>query len=105
SLLTPQGDLWRHLADTQLADIFVNTLVLLIVVGLGTTIIGAGTAWLVTMCSFPGSHRLEPRRLLVPRSRLGRCRRPPLHTGALSLRLPRRPHRLPDAVTRTDRGE
>src|SRR6185295_11225412 len=59
SLLTPQGDLWRHLADTQLADIFVNTLVLLIVVGLGTTIIGAGTAWLVTMCSFPGSRLLQ----------------------------------------------
>ncbi len=31
SLFTPQGDLWRHLADTQLADIFFNTLVLLLV--------------------------------------------------------------------------
>ena len=37
SLFTPQGELWRHLADTQLADIVVNTLVLLLVVGLGTT--------------------------------------------------------------------
>ena len=59
SLFTPQGDLWRHLADTQLIDIFFNTLVLLLVVGLGTTIIGAGTAWLVTMCSFPGSRLLQ----------------------------------------------
>jgi len=59
SLFTPQGDLWRHLAATQLTDIFANTLVLLIVVGLGTTIIGAGTAWLVTMCSFPGSRLLQ----------------------------------------------
>jgi iron(III) transport system permease protein len=59
SLFTPQGDLWRHLADTQLADIFANTLVLLVVVGLGTTVIGAGTAWLVTMCSFPGSRLLQ----------------------------------------------
>src|SRR5512144_1211202 len=59
SLFTPQGDLWRHLADTQLADIFANTLVLLIVVGLGTTIIGTGTAWLVTMCRFPGSRVLQ----------------------------------------------
>ncbi|MFZ5781478.1 MAG: ABC transporter permease [Pseudomonadota bacterium] len=54
SLLTGQGDLWRHLADTQLADIVANTLVLLIVVGCGTIIIGTGTAWLVTMCRFPG---------------------------------------------------
>ena len=59
SLFTPQGELWRHLADTQLIDIFFNTLVLLLVVGLGTTIIGAGTAWLVTMCSFPGSRLLQ----------------------------------------------
>src|SRR5918994_4182666 len=59
SLFTPQGELWRHLADTQLIDIFFNTLVLLLVVGLGTTIIGAGTAWLVTMCSFPGSRMLQ----------------------------------------------
>ena len=59
SLFTPQGELWRHLADTQLSDIFGNTLVLLLVVGLGTTIIGAGTAWLVTMCRFPGSRLLQ----------------------------------------------
>ena len=59
SLFTLQGELWRHLADTQLIDIFFNTLVLLLVVGLGTTIIGAGTAWLVTMCSFPGSRLLQ----------------------------------------------
>ena len=28
-------------------------------VGLGTTIIGTGTAWLVTMCRFPGSRLLQ----------------------------------------------
>ena len=28
SLFTPQAELWRHLADTQLVDIFLNTLVL-----------------------------------------------------------------------------
>ena len=59
SLLTPQDELWRHLADTQLSDIVANTLVLLLVVGLGTTVIGAGTAWLVTMCRFPGSRLLQ----------------------------------------------
>ncbi|MGH8432784.1 MAG: iron ABC transporter permease, partial [Solimonas sp.] len=59
SLLTWQGDLWRHLADTQLSDIAGNTVVLLLVVGLGTTLIGAGTAWLVTMYRFPASRLLQ----------------------------------------------
>jgi iron(III) transport system permease protein len=59
SLFTWQGDLWQHLADTQLSDIVGNTIVLLLGVGLGTTIIGAGTAWLVTMCRFPGSRLLQ----------------------------------------------
>src|SRR5882724_3516101 len=59
SLFTPQHELWQHLADTQLADIFANALVLLVLVGLGTTIIGTGTAWLVTMCRFPGSDLLQ----------------------------------------------
>lgn len=59
SLFTSQGELWRHLVDTQLSDIVGNTLVLLLIVGLGTTIIGAGTAWLVTMCRFPGSRLLQ----------------------------------------------
>ncbi|CAN5788391.1 iron ABC transporter permease [soil metagenome] len=65
SVFTGQADLWRHLADTQLAGIVGNTAILLAVVGLGTTIIGAGTAWLVTMCRFPGS-RLLHWALLLP---------------------------------------
>ena len=59
SLLSWQGELWRHLAETQLSDIVANTFVLLLGVGLGTTIIGTGTAWLVTMCRFPGSRLLQ----------------------------------------------
>lgn len=59
SLLTWQGDLWRHLAETQLSDIVVNTIALLGGVGLGTVAIGTSTAWLVTMCRFPGSRFLE----------------------------------------------
>ena len=59
SLFTSQAELWRHLADTQLLAIFGNTVVLLVVVGLGTALIGAGTAWLVTMCRFPGSSLLQ----------------------------------------------
>lgn len=59
SLFSAQGELWRHLAETQLRDIVGNTLVLLIGVGLGTVVIGTGTAWLVTMCRFPGSRMLQ----------------------------------------------
>ncbi len=54
SLFTDQTDLWRHLAETQLADIVGNTVVLLFGVGVGTVVLGTGTAWLVTMCRFPG---------------------------------------------------
>jgi iron(III) transport system permease protein len=59
SLLSWQGELWRHIAETQLSDIVGNTIVLLVGVGLGTTVIGTGTAWLVTMCRFPGSRTLQ----------------------------------------------
>ena len=58
SLAAPQGALWQHLAETQLPDILGNTAVLLAGVGLGTTLVGTGTAWLVTMCRFPGSRPL-----------------------------------------------
>jgi iron(III) transport system permease protein len=65
SLLSWQGEVWRHLAETQLSDIVANTVILLLGVGFGTTILGAGTAWLVTMCRFPGS-RLMQWALLLP---------------------------------------
>jgi len=54
SLFTDQLALWRHLAETQLADILANTIILLLGVGVGTVVLGTGTAWLVTMCRFPG---------------------------------------------------
>ncbi|TAJ96466.1 MAG: iron ABC transporter permease [Reyranella sp.] len=59
SLFSGQGELWRHLVDTQLRDIVGNTIVLLLGVGLGTVVIGTGTAWLVTTCRFPGVGLLQ----------------------------------------------
>ncbi|UYN93198.1 MAG: iron ABC transporter permease [Enhydrobacter sp.] len=59
SLFDWRGELWAHLATTTLADIVSNTVVLLIGVGVGTTLIGTGTAWLVTMHRFPFSRTLE----------------------------------------------
>ena len=59
SLFVWQGELWHHMADTQLADIIGNTVVLLVGVGIGTIVLGTGTAWLVTMTRFPGSRLLQ----------------------------------------------
>ena len=51
--------LWRHLADTVLADYVVNTLGLMIGVGLAVAFGGVATAWLVTMHRFPGRDLFE----------------------------------------------
>lgn len=51
--------IWSHLLATTLPEILWNTLWLMLGVGLGTSLIGVGTAWLVTMCRFPGSRALE----------------------------------------------
>ena len=53
-LFVPAGEVWRHLAETVLADYVANSLLLMAGVTLGTLIGGAGTAWLTSMCRFPG---------------------------------------------------
>lgn len=55
----PSGDVWAHLIDTVLWRYVANTLMLLVGIGAGVFTIGVGTAWLVTMCRFPGSRLLE----------------------------------------------
>ena len=57
--LTPSDDIWAHLASTVLPLYIGTTLQLMIGVGLGTLIIGVGTAWLVSMCRFPGKGFFE----------------------------------------------
>ena len=52
--LDPSDDTWRHLAATVLPTYVSNTVWLMLGVGLGTIVIGASTAWLVTMYRFPG---------------------------------------------------
>ena len=51
--IAPSDDIWRHLAETVLWDYVSTTAILTIGVGIGVTVIGTGTAWLVTMCKFP----------------------------------------------------
>jgi iron(III) transport system permease protein len=58
-VLTPSGDVWRHLVETVLAEYVVNSLWLMMGVGTGVAFGGVGVAWLVTMCRFPGARLLE----------------------------------------------
>jgi iron(III) transport system permease protein len=58
-VLIPTDGVWEHLASTVLPYYLTNTAQLVLGVGLGTLVIGVGTAWLVTMCRFPGSRVLE----------------------------------------------
>lgn len=46
--------IWEHLQATVLGTYVSNSLGLMVGVGLLTIIIGTGTAWLVTLCEFPG---------------------------------------------------
>ncbi len=63
--LTPTGDVWAHLLTTVLPGSLLTTFQLMLGVGLITGVIGVGTAWLVTMCTFPGRKLLDWA-LLVP---------------------------------------
>ncbi|WP_208987348.1 ABC transporter permease [Roseibium marinum] len=63
--LTPAGDVWSHLLQTVLPGALWTTLLLMLGVGLITSVTGVGTAWLVTMCNFPGRRTLDWA-LLVP---------------------------------------
>ena len=48
-----------HLANTVLMRYTLTTLALIAIVAAGTAIVGAGSAWLVTMTNFPGRAVLE----------------------------------------------
>ncbi|MEM1179686.1 MAG: iron ABC transporter permease [Acidobacteriota bacterium] len=55
----PSGGLWAHLASTVLPRYLSNTLWLALGVTLLTVTVGVGTAWLVTLCRFPGQRTLR----------------------------------------------
>jgi iron(III) transport system permease protein len=63
SLISPERDIWSLLARTTLLRIVVTTLLLATGVALGAGLLGAGLAWLIVTCEFPG--RSLFRRLLV----------------------------------------
>lgn len=64
-VLIPAPDVWSHLSATVLPRYIINTAWMVLGVGSGVLIIGAGTAWLVVMCRFPG-RRIFEWALLLP---------------------------------------
>ena len=58
-VLVSAGDTWRHLAATVLPDYVSNSLLLMLGIAIGTLIGGVGTAWLTSMCRFPGRGLFE----------------------------------------------
>lgn len=57
--LFPEENIWGHLAATVLPGYVATTLALMLGVALGTLLLGVATAWLVTMCRFPGQRFFE----------------------------------------------
>ncbi|GAB3484958.1 ABC transporter permease [Azotobacter salinestris] len=53
------GEIWRHLWDTQMPRLLGNTLTLLLGVGAGVTLLGVSLAWLTSLCEFPGRRWLD----------------------------------------------
>ncbi len=58
-LVTPTATIWQHLWATLLPDMLRNTLLLILAVGSGTLVLGAGLAWLVCAYHFPGRRVFE----------------------------------------------
>ncbi len=54
SLAAPALDVWAHVLRTQLLELVVNTVVLLVGVGVGVLAVGTFLAWLVVTYRFPG---------------------------------------------------
>ena len=55
----PAGEVWRHLVDTVLTVYVRNSALLMLGVAVGTLVLGVSTAWLTTMCNFPGRKLFE----------------------------------------------
>jgi iron(III) transport system permease protein len=57
--LFPTENIWPHLVQHALPVYLGNTLMLMALVGVGTAVVGTGTAWLVVMTDFPGRRVLD----------------------------------------------
>ena len=59
NVFVPSHGTWRHLAHTVLGDYVVNSLLLMAGVAAGVIFGGVLTAWITTMCRFPGRRVFE----------------------------------------------
>ena len=57
--MAPTDGVWDHLSATVLPQYVRTTLLLMTGVGIGTFIVGTGTAWLITVYRLPGRQILE----------------------------------------------
>src|SRR5262245_2360661 len=65
AIISPEVDVWAHLARYVLPDVIVNTIVLVVGVGVIGGVLGTTLAWLTAMCDFPG-RRFFDWALLLP---------------------------------------
>ncbi len=65
SFLMPADDVWKHLVDTALFTLLINTFWLSVGVVVGTSLLGVSLAWLTAIYQFPGS-RFFSWALLLP---------------------------------------
>ena len=54
--ISPDENVWSHLATSVLPTYIFNSVILMMGVGTCVAIIGTGTAWLIAMYKFPGSN-------------------------------------------------
>ncbi len=59
NLFAPGGEAWAHLVATVLPDYALNSVALVAMVAVGTSVVGVACAWLVATCEFPGRRALE----------------------------------------------
>lgn len=53
------SEVWGHLGSTVLPELILNTSLLVVGVGIGTTVLGVSLAWLTSLCEFPGRRWLD----------------------------------------------
>jgi iron(III) transport system permease protein len=54
------ADVWSHLGQHLLPRLIGHSLLLMVCVGAGVLVLGAGLAWLAACCDFPGRRWLDP---------------------------------------------
>ncbi|HET9394686.1 MAG TPA: hypothetical protein VFO36_01415, partial [Nitrospiraceae bacterium] len=57
--LTPNVEIWSHLAQFVLPEVVATTVTLVVGVGVISGVLGTSLAWLTAMCEFPGRRFFE----------------------------------------------